>query len=162
MRMNVNRMIIGLALLLCALPLTASAAGPQERADRGTYNRLLQEVKGIEADYSAALDRAMNEAREGDGQASLETQSRLIALRNERDRVMQRLWIVALRHGWKVPGISPSDDELADIPSEEEEVFKGAEFVIKARFADEARRIAGTVALPVISVSDEEGEVRDD
>jgi len=162
MRMNVNRLIIGLALFLFALPLTAGAAGPQERADKATYNRLLQEVKRIETDYSALLDRAMSEARQGDGVASLETQSRLIALRNERDRVMQRLWIVALRHGWEVPSISPSDNELADIPSEEEEVFRGAEFLIKARFSEEARRIACAVILPVISVSDGAEEARDD
>ena len=162
MRTNARRMVVALALLLVSIPVSARAAEPQERADKATYNRLVQEVKRIDADYSTTIEQAMKEAREDDGKASLETQSRIIALRNERDRVMTRLWMVALRHGWEVPDINASDKKLGEVPTEEEQVFKGAEFVIKARFAEEAARIAGAVALPIVSISDAVPEADDD
>ena len=63
----------------------------------------------------------MQEARDNGGEASLETQARLLSLRDSRDRTMSRLIIVASRHAWDVPAFDEptrKDDENADIISD--------------------------------------------
>jgi len=120
--------------------------------DKATYDQLVGQVRQVEAQYNQVVTQAMKEARESNGSASLETQSNLIALREKRDRLLNRLLLVSLRWGWDMPDMNAP--AAADVPvrTQTDQVFESAERVIKALFSSEAKRIAMAVKLPVTSV----------
>ena len=72
-------------------------------ADKVRYQNLCRDIKVIDADHAKAMKQAVSET-EKDGSASLETKSRLLSLRDRRDRLVDRVTLIALRHGWKIPG----------------------------------------------------------
>jgi len=126
------------------------------RADRSRYEGLLREIRKIDAEYSQVLKKAMEEAKEKDnGSASLETKSRLLALTEKRDRTINRLTILSLRHGWEMPDTS-TPEATEQIPDERQRVFEPAEQIIKDTFSKEASRIAKTVALPLVPLESQQ------
>ena len=149
---------LGAGLLLAAV---VTASSPQSgttqvrrQADLVTYNRLLTQVKQIDGDYTQTLNRAMRQARANGGQSDLSTLANLLALRDNRDRVMARLTMLGLRHGWDLPDSqSAFSTEAIQVPTASAQVFEPAEQIIKARFADEAEQIAAAIKLPVITES---------
>ncbi len=156
---------LGAGLLLAAV---VTASSPQSgttqvrrQADLVTYNRLLTQVKRIDRDYTQTLNRAMRQARTNGGQSDLKTLADLLALRDNRDRVMARLTILGLRHGWDLPD-SQSAFSAAPIQvrTASQQVFEPAEQIIKARFAEEAEQIAAVIKLPVITDSRLQPSVR--
>ena len=143
--------------VLCALwfaqPAAAGpAAGNEEWADRSVYNRLLNEIRRTDAEYAQALGQAMGEAREGKGEASLQAQAKIIELRDKRDRLMNRCILLSVRHGWEMPKIGEPDPNPVAVSSAKDKVFEPATYIIKGRFAKEARQIAAALTLPVVSV----------
>jgi hypothetical protein len=146
---------LGAGLLLAAV-VTASSpqSGTTEarrQADLVTYNRLLTQVKQIDRDYTQTLNRAMRQARASGGQSDLSTLADLLALRDNRDRVMARLTMLGLRHGWDLPDSqSAFSTKEIKLKTASEQVFEPAEQIIKARFAEEAEQIAAAIKLPVI------------
>lgn len=157
-----NRMIMGYALTLAALVGTAVFAGQKAGAvvDRRVYSRLTEQVRQVDVGLARVLAEAMKEARQGNGRASVETQSRLLGLREKRDRVLSRLTIVSLRHGWPMPSQNPPAAAKPGPKPRREGVLEPAAVMIRARFAAESQRIAASVKLPVISVKDESAEGR--
>lgn len=126
------------------------------RADRSRYEGLLRDIRKIDAEYSQILKKAMQEAKEKDnGSASLETKSRLLALTEKRDRAINRLTILSLRHGWEMPDTS-TPEATAQIPDERQRVFEPAEQIIKDTFSKEASRIAQTVTLPLVPLESQQ------
>ncbi len=156
---------LGAGLLLAAV---VTASSPQfgttearRQADLVTYNRLLTQVKQIDRDYAQTLNRAMRQARANRGQSDLLTLADLLALRDNRDRVMARLTILGLRHGWDLPDSqSAFSTEEIQVRTASEQVFEPAEQIIKARFAEEAEQIAAVIKLPVITDSRLQPSVR--
>lgn len=149
---------LGAGLLLAAV---VTASSPQSgttqarrQADLVTYNRLLTQVKHIDRDYTQTLNRAMRQARANDGQSDLKTLADLLALRDNRDRVMARLTILGLRHVWDLPDSQSAFSTAAiQVRTASQQVFEPAEQIIKARFAEEAEQIAAAIKLPVITDS---------
>ncbi len=149
---------LGAGLLLAAV---VTASSPQSgttqvrrQADLVTYNRLLTQVKHIDRDYTLTLNRAMRQARAHSGQSDLKTLADLLALRDSRDRVMARLTILGLRHGWDLPDSQSAFSTAAiQVRTVSQQVFEPAEQIIKARFAEEAEQIAAAIKLPVITDS---------
>ena len=89
---------------------------------------------------------------EKEGKASLETKSRLMSVANKRDRLVNRIMLLALRHGWAMPGTERLQEESDEIPDERQRIFEPADRMIKERFARDTRRIAAKIALPLISI----------
>ena len=149
---------LGAGLLLAAV---VTASSPQSgttqvrrQADLVTYNRLLTQVKHIDRDYTQTLNRAMRQARAHSGQSDLKTLADLLSLRDNRDRVMARLTILGLRHGWDLPDSQSAFSTPAiQVQTATQQVFEPAEQIIKARFAEEAEQIAAAIKLPVITDS---------
>ena len=142
---------LGAGLLLAAV---VTASSPQSgttqarrQADLVTYNRLLTQVKHIDRDYTQTLNRAMRQARANDGQSDLKTLADLLALRDNRDRVMARLTILGLRHVWDLPDSQSAFSTAAiQVRTASQQVFEPAEQIIKARFAEEAEQIAAATS----------------
>jgi len=120
-------------------------------ADKALYQRLLREIDSVDAEYSRAMRQAILETRE-DGKASLETQSNLLALSDKRDRIVNRVTLLSLRHGWDIPNADRLSANTAQIADARKRVFEPAEQMIKQKFAQDARRIAKIVNLPVVSI----------
>ena len=156
---------LGAGLLLAAV---VTASSPQSgttqvrrQADLVTYNRLLTQVKHIDRDYTLTLNRAMRQARAHSGQSDLKTLADLLSLRDNRDRVMARLTILGLRHGWDLPhSQSAFSTAPIQVRTASQQVFEPAEQIIKARFAEEAEQIAAVIKLPVITDSRLQPSVR--
>lgn len=153
--MNVRAMILSMAaLFMLGASWVGAASNPRledEAADRARYQGLLRDIKSVDAQYSKALRQALFETQ-NDGKASLETKSQLLSLRDKRDRIINRITLIALRHGWEIPTGDQPDLSASRIPDERERVFEPAEQMIKDKFALDARRIAGRLNLPVIPI----------
>ena len=151
-----TRKILILAVVLAAGLCGGRAALAEDRPgtgmDRATYNRLTDQVRDVDQEFAQAMQDAMREAREGDGKASLETQSRVLGLREKRDRLMTRITLVALRHGWKLPDQNPDGTVKPGQGSSTDKFFEPASDMIRNRFAAESKRIAAAVSLPVVSI----------
>ena len=139
-------------LLLVAV--LAGASGPDDarkQADHVKYNQLLHKVKQIDQDYARAVRRAMQVARTNDGKADLDSMATLLSLRDQRDRTMARLTMLAMRHGWPLPESSDTLGSSGVVKSNPKEpVFQPAQQIIKTRFAEEASRLSAAVDLPVL------------
>ncbi len=149
---------LGAGLLLAAVVTASSPQSGSTQARRHvdlvTYNRLLTQIKQIDRDYTQTLNRAMRQARANGGQSDLTTLADLLALRDSRDRVMARLTLLGLRHGWDLPDSqSAFSTEAIQVRTASEQVFEPAERIVKARFAEEAEQIAAAIKLPVITDS---------
>jgi len=143
-----------LALLVLSLPSVTFAQTNEKaksvQADKGRYKQLLRDIKKIDAEFTKVRNQAVAEAKK-DGKASLETKSRLIALSDKRDRYLNRIMLISLRHGWEMPSSEVPDTNNSQFQSEKEEIFQAANDMIKQQFEQEARQIAKTIALPIIS-----------
>ena len=156
---NWNRIVMTLLAVLFSSGLAFAADERDERVekarDKAAYDQLVGQVRQVEGEYKQLLSLGMKEARESNGSASLATQSKIIAAREKRDRLLNRLLVVSLRWGWDMPDFNATDSTggaVATVRTQADQVFEPAASVIKANFAKEAVRIAETVKLPVISL----------
>ena len=149
------RILVGL-LLTAVLGVATMAPGQsdvKQQVDLISFNRLLTQIRQIDHEYDLTVRKGMREARDHGGKARVESLATLLSLRDRRDRVMARLTLLGLRHGWELPGSSaPGDIRLIAPPSPRQEIFNPADRIIKERFAVEAQRIANALDLPVISL----------
>lgn len=141
-------------------PADSNANSNDVKADRIRYQKLLREIKSVDAEYSRVLQQAVSETKK-DGKASLETKSRLLALSDKRDRIVNRLTLLSLRHGWEVPLTNRSDVNASQVLDEKQRVFEPADEMVKQKFAEEARRIASSITLPIISIESEKEDVKE-
>jgi len=144
----------GVVLLAVSVTRAGVQTGQEDAtADKSRYHRLLREIKSVEADYHKVQNQAFIEAK-SEGKASLETKSRLLALSDKRRRIMDRLLLLSLRHGWDLPDPEmPTASGTTRPLDDKERVFAPADEIIKEKFAQEAQRIAAKIRLPVISVT---------
>lgn len=158
-----HKTIIALAAIVVGVSAPAGASvaadSDDERSDRRVFERLGRELRQVEVNYLKVEDRAMAEARASeDGKASLETRSELIALRNQRDRLLNRMTLLALRWGWDAPMPDferPVETEPAERERTEwEAIFEPADRILRSRFEAESREIARRIRLPVITIPD--------
>lgn len=145
--------VFGLAVLLINTTLVCADTNRKDAtADKVRYQGLLREIRSAEADYHKVQNQAFAEAK-NEGKASLETKSTLLALSDKRRRILDRLLLLSLRHGWEIPDPEmPTASAASNVLNERERVFALADQLIKEKFAEEARRIAGRISLPVISL----------
>jgi hypothetical protein len=137
------------------------AAGPDPvvitpdsvQQDRALFNQLVRQMQRVNRDSESFMEQAMAEAREQDGQASLETKARLLSLRDQRDRILSRLLILSMRHGWEIPDLEPAAAKASSRREAEDSVFGSVDTLVKRRFAAEAQAIAVAARLPVVSIS---------
>ncbi len=144
-------------LLLC--PLAAAqydaanpAARSTEKADKALLNRLIRQVRRIDRDTEELMDKAMNEARNNGGSADSMTKAQLLSLRDERDRLFSRMLILSMRHGWAIPDIDKPTVSKSSRNEAEHSVFGAIDTLVNRRFAAEAKRIAATLPMPVVSL----------
>lgn len=131
----------------------AQADTPEERIDRAQYNWLVTEIRRIDADFTVMVNGGLEEARENGGKADLTTQSKILALRDRRDRRMTRASIIALRWGWELPEFNAQSESRTSRPlSEKETMFAPAGHILQTRFSNEAKAIARRLVLPIISI----------
>lgn len=148
--MKVKMTLLLIVMLLTAGTSLARAEESDVRTDRSRYERLMREVGKIDTEHNTVLKQAVSEAKK-DGKTTLETKSRLLSLSEKRDRIVNQLTLLALRNTWPLPGANPKAN-ASPVPTERERVFESADQMIRERFAKEAKRIANTIALPVISL----------
>jgi len=129
-----------------------AASADEESSDKTLYRRLLRDIRSVDKEHSDVLRQCVTEAKEK-GQASLNTKNRLLAAVEKRDRIMNRLTLLCLRHGWELPESEPSARAASEAREEKDRIFQPADEMIKQVFATEAKHIAGRVSLPVISVN---------
>ena len=140
-------------LVLFIMSAAQAVPGSQDSAaDRTKYRSLVREVRSVEAEYTKIQDLAVREVKTN-GDATLETKSRLQSLENQRGRIMDRLLLLSLRYGWDIPDRSMPIGESAQPSTEDRDrIFAPADEIIKKRFVEEARKIASRVRLPIISL----------
>ena len=144
-------------LLLCPLAAAqtnaaTAAAQATQKADKALLNRLIRQVRRIDRDTEELMDKAMNEARNNGGSAEAMTKAHLLSLRDERDRLFSRMFILSIRHGWAIPDIDKPTAIRSSRRAAEHSVFGAIDTLVNRRFAAEAKRIAATLSMPVVSL----------
>jgi hypothetical protein len=145
--------IAGMLVLLGAFQPVDDAARDAEVRDRVQYRTLFRQIRDLDREYERAVESAMGEARDSEtGEASLASQADLLALRDKRDRLMNRLMLLSLRHGWEMPDFNTGErgEEGGAHDDEVREIFSASSNVLRARFAEEARAAARLVELPIV------------
>jgi len=141
-----------------AQPIPTGGDSDATAEERANYRKLVRDIRKIDREYERMLSESIEEAKISDsGSVSLERQAELINLRDERDRLLQRLQMLALRHGWDMPDFeagaeAEADGGDGDRLTEKEQVFASAADEIRTRAAEEARMIARRISLPITPV----------
>ena len=130
----------------------AERARREAARDRVQYEALIREIRKIDRRYDDAVNAAMSEARQAeDGQASLTGQADLLALRDRRDRLTNRLMLLSLRHGWQTPDFDAAPADIEDDSAQgKKQIFAASTAVLQERFEREAEHAARLVHLPVV------------
>jgi hypothetical protein len=123
-----------------------------EQADRVTLRTLTRKVRRIDRETDDLMDRAMQEARDNNGKANPETKAKLLSLRDERDRHFSRMLVISMRHGWPIPDLDRSTATESEREDYEASVFGSVDVLVQRRFAVEAKRMAGRITMPVVSL----------
>jgi hypothetical protein len=87
------------ALMVLALTGWARAEGDEERRDRQTFDKLRAELKQIDQQCSTAITKGVRETQDA-GSATVETRSQIQMLVEKRDRLEDRISLVAMRWGF--------------------------------------------------------------
>ena len=132
---------------------TPPAVTSAEQADRALLYRLIRQVRRIDRDSEELMLQAMAEARNNGGSAEPETKARILSLRDERDRLFSRLLILSMRHGWEIPDFDKPTVSRSSRQEAQHSVFGAVDSMVNKRFAANARRIAATLSLPVVSLA---------
>ncbi len=143
------------AAMLMGLTAPAGADDDVEKKDRQVYNMLIKEVRAGYRKLASAYDKAVVEAREGDGQASTQTRAEILGLKDTIDMKSVRLMLVADRHGWEVPSFSIEDfkgTKPAPKLSAVDQLLPADPMVTEA-LNGEAVKLASGIQLPLISIT---------
>ena len=132
---------------------TPPAVTSAEQADRALLYRLIRQVRRIDRDSEELMLQAMAEARNNGGSAEPETKARILSLRDERDRLFSRMLILSMRHGWEIPDFDKPTVSRSSRQEAQNSVFGAVDSMVNKRFAADARRIAATLSLPVVSLA---------
>ena len=132
---------------------TPPAVTSAEQADRALLYRLIRQVRRIDRDSEELMIQAMAEARNNGGSAEPDTKARILSLRDQRDRLFSRLLILSMRHGWEIPDFDKPTVSRSSRKEAEHSVFSAVDSMVNRRFAADAKRIAATLSLPVVSLA---------
>lgn len=146
-RMTVNTVVLAVMLLTCSQ--NGFAATDERRSDQVVYRQLARDIQRIDRQYAKVLETAKAEARNS-GKQNLELEAELLGLRDRRDRSMDRLMLLALRHGWEIPDFTP--DASPSRASGKEAIFAGSRTIIREEMKREADEIASELWLGVITL----------
>ena len=129
---NTVMIMFGLVILTVNTTWATVQTGREDTTvDRSRYQSLLREIQSVEADYQKLQNQAFVEAKTK-GDASLETKSRLLALSDKRQRIMDRLLLLSLRHGWDIPDPEmPAVSGTPQVLDEKQRIFAPADEIIK-------------------------------
>ena len=101
-----SSIVIVLTLAILSLASIAFAETDEKaksvRVDKARYKKLQRDLKKIDAEFTKIRNEAVVQTKK-EGVASLETQSKLKALIGKRDRCLNRVMLIALRHGGQYP-----------------------------------------------------------
>lgn len=150
------KQIMFLAILMIVAATEQASLGQNSRgeaSDRMRYKKLTQELKSVDAEYNKALKLAVLETKTK-GEASLEIKSRLLSLADKRERQVNRVTLLALRHGWTIPGNEEPKEDSGKVSGTQCLVFASADRMIKERLAQDSKRIVSRImkALPLVSI----------
>ncbi len=158
--------LVFIAVLTCSLfaappAMAQDAASPSQapvvqstaQADRAMLYRLVRQVRRIDRDSEQLMDQAMAEARTNGGSADPVTKARILSLRDQRDRLFSRMLILSMRHGWEIPDFDKPTVNASSRQESEQSVFGAIDVLVNRRFAADARRLAATLPLPVVSLA---------
>ncbi|MFP4054535.1 MAG: hypothetical protein ACLFV7_11810 [Phycisphaerae bacterium] len=148
---------LAMAVLGGALPAAAAGSIDVEKKDRQVYNRLVGELREAYRQLAGMYDKAVVEARNNEGTASVSTRAKVLRLKDEIDLKSVRLMLVADRHGWEVPkftveqfrGQKPQQEiSAADqlLPPDDARIARALE--------GQAVELASKIQLPVITLSE--------
>ena len=152
-----------LVLITVVLTSLSGLAGePEQAQDKIVFEQLTKELRELHAKSGEAFTKALAEARDNGGEASLSSKADILAMRDQVDRKSSRLTVIALRHGWHIPQFSDNEKKSdQDRPVDhKDEMFGAVDHMIRAAFSREAAQIAAKVRLPVISLKAEEKEAK--
>ena len=161
-RISLSFVVAMTCSLFAALPATAqdtdfSSQAPAyqstDQADRAQLYRLIRQVRRIDRDSEQLMDQAMAEARNNGGSADPVTKARMLSLRDQRDRLFSRMLILSMRHGWEIPDFDKPTVKRSSRQESEQSVFGAIDVLVHRRFAADARRLAATLPLPVVSLA---------
>ncbi len=65
--------------------------------------------------------------------------------------------ILSMRHGWEIPDLDRPTVKKSTRAEAEQSVFGAVDALVKARFTEEASKIAGMIRLPVVSLESQSG-----
>ena len=152
--MNSTIKVILIVVVVTVTSSSSFAGNTQdEQADRVVYNQLSRELQRVHSQYAMAIRKGVAQAQNNDGKASYSSKAQILALRDEFDRKMTRLTLIALRHGWEILDFKGGPrKEVTHTVSGKEQIFAPADALITEAFKYQAEQIAITIRLPVISV----------
>ena len=157
---HLSLIILG-AAVFDARALAQEAAPPpppsSEQADRALLYRLTRQVRRIDRETETLMKQAMAEARRTEGRANPETKARLLSLRDQRDRLFSRMLILSMRYGWEIPDFDKPTARDSSRRRAQDSVFGSIDRLVRRRFAADAKRIAGRLRLPVVSLGSRSG-----
>jgi hypothetical protein len=147
--------LIAVAMFAGLAAPVAAADDEVQKKDRQVYKTLIQEIRAAYRKLAVAYDKAVVEAREGDGQASTKTRAEILGLKDKIDMKSVRLMLVADRHGWEVPSFSIEDFKDATPEPELSAVDQllPADPMVTRALSDEAVELAAGIELPLITIT---------
>ncbi len=147
-----------LALLAASgAALANPAAEPRDAAARQHFDALAERLYDAKAEYEKHFAAAVNEARlADDGRARPDTKAAVLSARDRHDLILEQLMLMSARYGWPIPDRpEPADaiDENASDPSQPakdavRDEFEAVDVLLRRHFAQDAARLAATIALP--------------
>ena len=155
-------------ILMIAMMISLTAAfaiGQEDQGERGErrrYSQLIKEMRNLQSEYRQVVDLAMQETDGKEGQAPPHLLAKIMDVRDEFRRKFDHALLISLRWGWEMPADLSLEDSFskkgARAPiTREQEIFKPAQEIVRARFVENSKLIARKVYLPVVSISRKAG-----
>jgi len=133
----------------------AQPTGPAQSevdAARADFESMRREILRIDSNISKQTAKALNEARTGGGQADPETVAQLLSMRDQRDRVFNRMLVLSTRYGFEMPNMSPESRAEENTRRPPTNPFEPLQAQLRSQIRAEAILLATSVRMPVISL----------
>jgi hypothetical protein len=161
--MTLHRMIaISLVSVAALSRVVVAAPGDDDpnTAARQHFEALADRLHEAKAEYERHFLQAVNEARQSEDDAARpDTKAKVLSARDRHDLILEQLMLMSARYGWAIPDPPAEDDahdgaaggdEDANASAEDAKLdeFGAVDVLLQRHFAQDAARIAATVALP--------------
>lgn len=138
-----------------SLAQPAGSAGPAQSevdAAKADFEAMRREILRIDSNISKQTAKALDEARTGGGQADPETVAQLLSMRDQRDRVFNRMLVLSTRYGFEMPNMSPESRAEENTRRPPTNPFEPLQAQLRSQIRAEAILLATSVRMPVISL----------